>query len=173
MHCAPLALYSLILLVLLLSYYYYHYHCFSFLSVLLNCLYLNSRGFFFLILSPIPGVGGQRASGCVVLSCRLGLNHDTMCGNSLGRNTCTQLRNMQLFSWLCLPLGAATPVNLRTAVLPFPRHLRTQNLAQKLREVYVGVMSEHCFSHTLSFDLVCIPNHSCLKDLRVINLHKK
>ena len=76
LHCAPLALYSLILLVLLLSYYYYHYHCFSFLSVLLNCLYLNSR-VFFLILSPIPGVGGQWASGCVVLSCRLGLNHDS------------------------------------------------------------------------------------------------
>ena len=96
-----------------------------------------------------------------------------MCENSLGRNTCPQLRNMQLFSRLCLPLGAATPVNLRITVLPFPRHLRTQNLAQKLREVYVGVMSEHCFSHPFSFDLVCIPNHSCLKDLRVISLHKK
>ena len=58
LHCAPLALYSLILLVLLLSYYYYHYHCFSFLSVLLNCLYLNSRGFFSDSLPHPRGGGG-------------------------------------------------------------------------------------------------------------------
>ena len=58
LHCASLVLYILILLVVLLSFYYYYYHYFSFLSILLNCLYLNSRGFFFLILSPIPGVRG-------------------------------------------------------------------------------------------------------------------
>ena len=58
LHCAPLALCSLILLVLLLSYYYYQYHCFSFLSVLLNCLYLNSRGFFPDFLPHPRGGGG-------------------------------------------------------------------------------------------------------------------
>lgn len=36
-----------------------------------------------------------------------------------------------------------------------------------------GVMSGHCFSHTFSFDLMWIPNHSCLRDFRVISLHKK
>ena len=53
LHCASLVLYILILLVVLLYYYYYyHHHYFSFLSVLLNCLYLNPRVLFFFRFSP-------------------------------------------------------------------------------------------------------------------------
>ena len=59
---------------------------------------------------------------------------NTMCENSLGTNTCTQLRNMPLFSWLSLPLGAATPVNLGITALPFPRHLLTRSLSLEIKE---------------------------------------
>jgi len=52
---------------------------------------------------------------------------NTMCENSLGSNTCTQLRNMWLFSRQSLPLGAAMPVNLRITAIPFPRHLLTRS----------------------------------------------
>ena len=51
-------------------YYYHHYHCFSFLSVLLNCLYLNPWGFFFWFSSPSHWVGRSEwaAAWCLVAS---------------------------------------------------------------------------------------------------------
>ena len=69
------------------SVYYYCCHFISviiiiisfFFSVLLNCSYLNPGVLLlFLIFSPIPLDGGEWVSGCVVLSCWLGLNHDSM-----------------------------------------------------------------------------------------------
>ena len=67
------------------SFYYYYCHFIIviimsfFFSVLLNCSYLNPWVLlvFFPILSPIPLGGGQWVSGCVVLSCWLGLNHNS------------------------------------------------------------------------------------------------
>ena len=48
------------------------------LLYLLNCLYLNPCVFSLLLFwfSPPSHWGGERASSCVVLRCRLGLNHD-------------------------------------------------------------------------------------------------
>ena len=76
---------ALLIICTFQSFYYYCYHFLSviiiiisfFFSVLLNHSYFNPQVLlFFLIFSPIPLGGGEWVSGCMVLSCWLGLNHD-------------------------------------------------------------------------------------------------
>jgi len=91
-NCIVHHLYIIIIIIIII---------FSSFAFLLNCLYLNPgvSVFFFPFLLPIP-LSRWKVS-CVVLSCWLGLNHDTAVPtvSAPRRHTCT------LFDWALASLG--------------------------------------------------------------------
>ena len=102
LHCASLVWYSLILLVFLLSFYYYYYHYYyllPFCPIKLSSSQPTNFTFFSDSL-PHPTGWGEWASGCVMLSCRLGLNHDII-GDWKRKylNCCTQHNALFASGW--------------------------------------------------------------------------
>ena len=85
-------------LICIFQFFYYYYCHFIIVVIIIIIFFLfcpiklslsqpRSFTFFPLILSPIPLGGGKWLSGCVVLSCWLGLNHDTRQQHNLIRTT--------------------------------------------------------------------------------------